>query len=367
MFGIGPHYYLHIYTLLVTVMSLFVFIKYPRYSQDRIITGRYQSSFEVVIITIIMMVFIGLRPISGRFFVDMANYARDYNLMLGQPFEFEWNTDNKLFDNLFAFLASNSLPVEVFFLLIAVIYFGGISFACSRLFPRDKIASVLVYLGAFSTFSYGTNGIKAGAAASLFLVALALYRNRQWIWVLVFLLLSLGFHHSMIMPVLCFIVCLFVRDSRLFFVFWIICLLIAAFHITLFQEFFGSIVDEQGAGYLLGEDYIRKSVVGGFRIDFILYSAVPIFVGGIAVFRKKNISRQYAFLLCLYTMINSVWLLCMYAEFTNRIAYLSWLMLPIVLIYPFLNEKWGKSQYKTFHWVALGHLAFTLFMQYVYY
>jgi hypothetical protein len=60
-------------------------------------------------------------------------------------------------------------------------------------------------------------------------------------------------------------------------------------------------------------------------------------------------------------------MLCMYAEFTNRIAYLSWLMLPIVLIYPLLNEDWGSGQYKTFQWVALGHLAFTLFLNYIYY
>ena len=368
MFSISAQYYSHIYIWLVTILSIIVFVQYSGHSSSRLSTSGNHSSLVIIVISVFMTLFLGLRPVSEQFFVDMANYARDYSLILGQPFVFEWNTDNKLFDNLFAFLASSHVPIEFFFLLIAAIYFIGISFACSKLFPKDKIAALLVYLGAFSTFSYGTNGIKAGAAASLFLVALALYQNKQRIWMLLFLLLSIGFHHSMIMPVVCFIICLFVRDSKLFFILWIVSLLIAAFHVTIFQEFFGSIADEQGAGYLLGTDgNTRKDILGGFRIDFILYSTVPIFVGWLAVFRKRIISRQYTFLLNLYTMSNSIWLLCMYADFTNRIAYLSWLMLPIVLIYPFLNERWGKAQYKTFHWVAFGHLAFTLFMQYVYY
>lgn len=115
------------------------------------------------------------------------------------------------------------------------------------------------------------------------------------------------------------------------------------------------------------EEHVRTDIFGGFRIDFIIYSAAPIIVGWIAFFKKKIISRKYRFLLNLYLLANSIWLLCMYAEFTNRIAYLSWFMLPIVLIYPFLNEEWGEDQYKTFRWVALGHLGFTLFMQYIFY
>lgn len=56
----------------------------------------------------------------------------------------------------------------------------------------------------------------------------------------------------------------------------------------------------------------------------------------------------------------------MYSDYTNRIAYLSWFMYPIVLIYPFLNEEWEGPQYKYFQWVAYGHMAFNLFMAFIY-
>ena len=153
---------------------------------------------------------------------------------------------------------------------------------------------------------------------------------------------------------------------------WIACFVIAAFHINYFQNLFvmvGSDVDDKILDYL-GEDlnsFQGARLKGGLRIDFILYSFIPILIGWIALFKKRIQSGRYTFLLNLYTFINAIWMLCMYALFTNRIAYLSWLMYPVVLIYPFLREKWGKDQYKTFRWVAYGHLAFTLFMTFIYY
>ena len=69
----------------------------------------------------------------------------------------------------------------------------------------------------------------------------------------------------------------------------------------------------------------------------------------------------------MYLMTNAIWMLCMYAEFTNRIAYLSWFQYPVVLIYPFLKEQWGVNQYPLVKKIAYGHLVFTLFMELVFY
>ena len=369
MFGlIDARYYHNIYDLIVVFLSVIVFSQYRRKRFENIASSKESPAIYMVLLSAFMILFIGLRPVSGAYFIDMASYNHIYLLQMGEPFSFEWDTDNIIFDNLFSFMASQNIAVDFFFLLIAVIYFGCIAWACSSLFEQDKLAALLVYLAAFSTFSYGVNGIKAGAAASLFLVALKYDMKKGWLGALVFLLLSQGFHHSMILPISAFILCKFIRSPRVFIVFWIICFFIAALHITEIQHFFANFVDEQGAGYLLGEEEnVRHDILNGFRIDFILYSFAPILVGWIAVRRGIEMSRNYRFLFCLYTLTNAIWLLCMYAEFTNRIAYLSWFLLPIVLIYPFLNESWGKRQYQTFRWVAYAHLAFTLFMNYIYY
>ena len=368
MFGIDARYYSHIFYGLIALLSLIVFSQYSAYSQSRLQNDKQQHPIGVFLLTLFLVVFIGFRPISGRYFVDMGGYDSYYSVIQGDAFSFDWNAYNILFDNYFSFLASNKIPIAFFFVSIAAIYFGCIAWSCSILFPKDKIAAFLVYLGAFSTFSYGTNGIKAGAAASLFLMALAMYSKRKWFGVIFFLLLSLGFHHSMELPVAAFVVCLFVKNPKWYFAFWVFCLLMALLHVTFFQVLFSGFTNEHGAEYLLNDgQLIRNDLLGGFRLDFALYSAVPVYIGWRAVNKKHIVSKNYLFLLNLYVFTNAIWLLCMYAAFTNRISYLSWIMLPIVLIYPFLKEEWGTSQYKAFLWVAFGHLAFTLFMMYIYY
>ena len=368
MLSIGPQYYSHIYIWFVVLLSLIVFNQYARYSSTRLVEGTNQSSFWVVVLAVIMTLFVGFRPVSETFFVDMANYSLALQSFREEVFSFDWATDNVLFDNFLLLCASKSFPEEAFFLSIAAIYFCCMAWACSSLFPRDKLAAFLVCLGAFSTFSYGTNGIKAGAAASIFLVAIALYEKRKLLWALLFALISMGFHHSMVVPAIALIVCHIIKNPKLYFAFWGFSFLVALLHITFFQQLFAGLADEQGALYLSGEeDHIRADILGGFRIDFIIYSAAPLIVGWIGLFKKRITSRRYSFLMNLYLLTNAIWLLCMFAEFTNRIAYLSWFMLPIVLIYPLLNEEWGSKQYQTFRWVAWGHLGFTLFMQYIFY
>ena len=317
-------------------------------------------------LVLFMVLFIGLRPVSGRHFVDMANYVLYYtHFFEGERFFFDPNAENILFDNLFAWWGSERLGYTSFFVCMATIYFGAAYLGIRKLFPNHRLTAYLVFLAAFSTFSYGTNGIKAGAAASLFILAMG-YREKLAVCIPL-VLLSWGFHHSMVMVVAGFVLTLFVKNPKYYFIGWCFCFLMAAAHITTFQHLFSEFTTEHGASYLLTEGG-NEGTKGGFRIDFILYSAMPVLVGWYAVFKKKmQLSKLYKDLLNLYLCLNGIWMLCMYANFTNRIAYLSWFLYPIVLIYPFLQEQWGRMRYKTFGLVMLGHLGFTLFMDLVYY
>jgi hypothetical protein len=354
-----------IYLLVVTIISIAVFMQYQKRNGNMMYLHKGSDVFAMVVM-VSLVLFIGLRPLSGRSFVDMVNYASYYDSMLdGAIFYFDPTTDNLIFDNLFAWWGSVRLGYTSFFLLIAAIYFGASYLGIKKLFPNDTLAAYIVFLAAFSTFSYATNGIKAGAAASLFILALGYRENLKVCIPLVFL--SWGFHHSMIMVVAAFGMTLFIKNPKVYFGMWIFCFLMAATHITTFAQFFSGFTTEHGAEYLLGEGG-SDGTRGGFRIDFIIYSAVSVVIGWYAVFKKKvQLSSMYKNLLNLYICLNAIWMLCMYAEFTNRIAYLSWFIYPIVLIYPFLQEQWGSNRYKTFSLVMLGHLGFTLFMNIIYY
>ena len=361
---IPAEYYQTIYLIIVSLMTLGV---YNQYANRNGLREFKHSNLDIVAggLALFMALFIGLRPVSVVF-ADMINYADWYDILYeGAAFYFNRDTENLLFDNLFAWWGSEWLGYTSFFVFVAAIYFGAAYLGLRKLFPNHRLTAFLVFLAALSTFSYGTNGIKAGAAASLFILAMGYRENLKVCIPLV--LLSWGFHHSMIMVVAGFVLTLFVKNPKYYLYGWCICFLLAAAHITAFAHFFSGFTTEHGAGYLLTESGVRDAQ-GGFRIDFILYSAMPVLVGWYAVFKKRmNLSPLYKDLLNLYVCLNGTWMLCMYASFTNRIAYLSWFLYPIVLIYPFLQEPWGRNRYKIFGWVMLGHLGFTLFMNIIYY
>lgn len=357
--------YQTVYLLIVLGMTFFVMQRYALVDFSDAERPPVYNNRLAWVLSSFLLLFIGFRPLSGRYFVDMAGYAANYKALLwGKTFHFNWDTDNILFDNLFAYMGALKIPVEFFFFLIACIYFICMLLACRKLFPKDTLLSLLVYLGAFSTFSYGTNGIKAGAAASVFLLALA-YREKLLL-AIPLLLVSIGIHHSMIVPVVAFAIVSLFRNPKYYLGGWLLCLFLAAIHVTEFMDFFAGFTDEQGASYL--ETDVKDAVlyVSGFRPDFILYSAVPIFLGYNLMRNRKIETDTYKFLWCTYTLSNCVFLLCTYGSFINRIAYLSWLMLPFVLIYPFLNADLGYFHNRYLKYAVYGHLGFTLFMAFYY-
>ena len=357
-------YYNTIYLVIVTILTLYQCNRYFTMTYSCLECRNQSKTLLVFIFVVLLAVAIGFRP-DWFGFMDSRNYIMAIELLKGDPFVFNTDAQNMLFDNLLYWVASKGWSWTTFFVIIAFVYFGGILVACRKMFPRDTMYAVLIYLAAFSTFSYATNGIKAGAAASLFLVALA-YRDKKWVSYL-FVALSYGFHHSMIVPIVAYVVVSLIKNPKYYLWIWVFSLVMAVLHISLFQELFAGLTDEHSTSYLVFDSDDEESYVTGFRLDFIIYSAIPVLLGYYLIFKRKLKSETYNFLYNLYVLANSVWLLCMYASFTNRIAYLSWLLLPIVLIYPFFKEKLYPLQYRHASFIALAHLAFTLFMTFVYY
>lgn len=350
-------YYEVIYLSIVAITTLLVVGRRNNLKKRESIIGS-------LILCVYLVIFIGFRP-HTHVFGDTANFARDWGILTWEGWD--WEAENIIFDNIFTYLGTLSDDATPLFLFCSSLYFSCILAACRKLFPANTLIIFLVYLAAFSTFSYGTNGIKAGAAASLFLVALA-YRNNLLISI-PFVILSWGFHHSMVMPIAAYILTLFFKNKDWFFYGWLFCLAMATLHITFFQELFAGLSDSSGAEYLTNDTSAEvQRARGGFRIDFIIYSSMPIIMGYFVKYKYRLQDKLYDIMLNMYLTTNGVWMLCMYAEFTNRIAYLSWFMYPLVLIYPcyaIANEKHPLVQYRKP--IVLGHLGFTLFMNLIYY
>lgn len=354
-----------IYLIIVTILTYICSRRYRLYSDNRIEHSGKESYIPLFVLCVCLILFIGLRP-AHRVFVDMNNYVEYYNNIQthSSGFEFDYEAENILFDNMFNFLAVNNYSIDYFFLIMSLIYFGCISWALIRLFPQDSFYSFLIYLAGFSTFSYATNGIKAGAAAALFLVAIS-YRSKIWLSLLI-ALISWGFHHSMYMVIACYAITFFVKQPKYYLYFWIVCVLLGLLQLNPFAEIMVELSDDSGAAYLTASDDEWGGKTG-FRSDFLLYSAFPILIGYYVIFKRKIHDRIYLDIFNLYLICNSLWVLCMYVPFNNRIAYLSWFLLPIIIVYPLFQTKFISNQYDILNKIVWIHLGFTIFMYAVYY
>lgn len=354
--------YEYIYLIIVGIFTIVLTLQYVSYSNERLLKANTSSvSIVCIVLTIFMIIFIGTRPLSGVF-IDMMNYKLHYDILSEYDFEFDPEARNLLFGNIERYIAMNDYDIEIFFIIMAFIYFGGIYWSIRRIFPNDTLFAFVVYLAAFSTFSYATNGIKAGAAASIFLVALCYYDKK--IISAIFCLLSLGFHHSMILPIVAYAISIFYNKPKYLIWFWVICLGISFLHITFFQELFAEIGDDKAEQYLALENLEDWGGKQGFRLDFVAYSSVVVGIGW-WVYDKIQLPYRslYSVLYSTYLITNGVWMLCMYANFTNRIAYLSWALIPILIIYPFLKFKITENQYQKAVVVSILHYCFTLFLE----
>jgi hypothetical protein len=198
---IGAQYYEPIYYAIVSIGTFISLINVRRNSV------RENNVFPLLLCCFLAF-FIGLRPVSLKYFVDMYGVAMQFSLWAQNSIGFYVDVENLIYDNLRINMATLGFTYTSFFLLIAIIYFSGLYYISTRMFKTRKMLVFFVCLAAFSTFSFATNGIKAGSAASVFLIALALQHNNKRFLSIVVAILSIGFHHSMVLPVFAFLVSL---------------------------------------------------------------------------------------------------------------------------------------------------------------
>ncbi|MBA4135207.1 MAG: hypothetical protein C0525_10825, partial [Flavobacterium sp.] len=107
------------------------------------------------------------------------------------------------------------------------------------------------------------------------------------------------------------------------------------------------------------EEILEEFSAVGFRWDFLLYSISGVFTGLYFIFKKEFEDEFYKRLINLYLMTNAFWILVIRANFSNRFAYLSWFLLGVVIIYPFLKRVFFKEQHQIIGKIILAYFLFT--------
>lgn len=309
--------------------------------------------FLLFLIVVVSLASLPIRWNSGE---DRELYAVGF-MFIQQGLLDSWGND-WLF-GLYNKVAGYFLDYNGWLFLTAFIYCFNHYKVSSALSKEYTYIVLLMFFTSFMFYSYGTNTIRAGLAASFLLLALINYKRKVFLFL--FLFIAIGCHKSMMIPAFAVLVSKYIERTRLFFYVWLLSVALSATLGSYFETLFASITFDPRVSYLtvVAEDTHYKV---GFRMDFILYSCLPIFAGYYYVVKRKFKDELYSLFLNTYILANAFWILVIRANFSDRFAYLSWFIYPVILIYPLLKVRMFQNQNRKIVSVVFLHELFTYIM-----
>lgn len=356
-------YYQDIYLALLAIICMAFFGRLKGCNANTIINTPLADKNGVILIFCIIVLFIGLRPVHW-FFVDTLNYAASY-----EAGQLDDHNDPGIW-----WIAKVchifNMPVNVWFLIIAFIYFFTNLLSAKHLSRNNWEYIYLTFLVAFSTYAYATNGIRNGMGLGMLMLGITYYLGDKNLRAAIPLFLFAIFtHKSTILPLACFFVAYYFVDLKRAIFFWGLAVIISALAGNIAVDFFTALgFDDRVDKYLNAEEVEGVFSHLGFRWDFLLYSVMPIWLGYYIVKVRGIHDKIYDTLLGTYVLSNAFWVMVIRAQYSDRFAYLSWFLYPFVIAYPlFKMNIWGNKQGLYAKSILIAHLAFTLFMHFIYY
>lgn len=329
----------------------------------------------LIIFAVFFVLFFGLRPVA-HVFGDTTIYADRYKVMqnygvYSMTFQKDGSVDvsgsagnDWLFYSLM-FLCAKVMSVNFFFLIVMFFYIVMMFWGCRKLDYKHGATLMLFCIGAFSFYGYSVNGIRNGVACSFMILALARFCKGEKMWPAILSFAAIGCHKSAALPVACMLFTYYVKKPKYMYIVWIssiIFSLVIGGYLSNTLTLFG-LDDRLTANLQSGADVADSwgvEMESRFRWDFLIYSSMPIILGWYTIFKRKLYNNTYLILLGTYMYANAFWVILIRSLFSNRFAYLSWFLYPIVLAYPLLNFPVFKEQHsKKTAWILLAHFMLT--------
>lgn len=325
----------------------------------------HNEKYTILITSLILTLFIGLRPVDDVF-VDSVAYANLFELYQRGDYSIIYHSSELAFNTLTVFCAKYG-TLSVYFTMIALLYFLPVAYTAGKMSKNQGFALFVFFLGSFSFYSYSVNGLRQGVATSLILLACTLiYCDKKWLVGILVGILGVLFHTSALLPFAAILIARYYSKSGFFLIVWVACVLLSLFFPSALGDLSSSIdlliQDDRLSRYAEGDAAKGLFSSTGFRFDFLLYSLLPILVAFFFKLSAKTKDELYEKLLCVYLMTNSFWVIFIRANFSNRFAYLSWFLYPLVLAYPLLNIRLFRRQGLVASTVMVSMLILTLIL-----
>lgn len=315
---------------LIMLFSIYLFKK----REWEYIDSKYRFATLTVIL---LIVFFGTFPY--EYAADRLRYVRELtNLTTTYKGDPVWW--------FYTMVCGKFLSGYAWLILTAAIYVLGFYYYSKE--KHEGLACVMMmgFLGFLFFKAYAVNTMRAGIASAIIFYALTLYEKNLKVFLLL-LFVAINTHFSVTLTVAALLLSRYYQNTRIYFFFWVLCVPISYFSGTYFQQLFEPFLadySEKATGYLIQADQRYKS---GFRWDFVFYSVMPVVMGYYYIFKKQIEDTFYLNIFNSYLIANAFWILVIRANFSDRMAYLSWMFVPILLLYPVLKyEVWERQNVK---------------------
>lgn len=367
MFGISPYIYNQVYYWIAFILCAFVFFRYSTSSNNKLLLQ--QNTFvPAFLLSVLIILYLGLRP-THYVFGDMGTYARGYRVgqMSGMAIEAkgEW-----FFAWIQQVLIDLGFDETVFFLVCAIGYIYLQYWVCRKLLWENVWIAMLFILSAFEFYEFAVNGVRNGLACAIVMAAMTIAvqangNKMQLLIAVIIAFLDFNIHKSVIIPIVCSVVALYyIKNPKYALYIWVASIFVSLAVGNFFVNRMGDLMagEAKYADYAAGHSTETNFSRSGFRWDFLLYSAMPVLLIYYINVKKNIRERIFDFFAVTYLLANSVWILVIRMNFSNRMAYLSWFLYPLVLAYGLIRLHIWDDQDRKIGLFLLLHAGFTLFM-----
>lgn len=352
--------YQPIYMTVIGIIGLIFSLRYissPGYTLQQ----KGSGWFFPFIICLAFAIWLGLRPIHPAF-GDTVNYALEYNLLDLRNIRMDWSGE-WIWRWLMVACKSAGLSANQFFLIVELVYVMTAFFAFKRFVPNNPMLGLLFLMSSLMFYTFGVNGLRNGMACHIVLLAISLLLDDKYLFGILLSLIAFGIHRSTLLPLASAAVAiLIVRDFRYALMFWIASIFISLVAGGAISNFFAGLgFDDRMTQYTAAQDMSIFSRTG-FRWDFLLYSAVPVVMGWYICIKRQISDNWYNVICMVYCLCNAFWVMVIRSAYSNRFAYLSWFIYPLVIAYPLINLPVWENQDRKTGWILLVYVGFTVFM-----
>ena len=308
-----------------------------------------------------IILLIGMRPVSSTY-GDTVNYAAGFKKIANNNSSLRL-TKEWLYDIITYYCAKYG-SLRSYFTIFAILYVVPLWLAMRRIFKEYNFIPFIVVISMFTFWTYGVNGMRNGVGASLFILAMTYVENIPLMVGIA--LLGAGIHNSIYLMIAGALIAWFWNDSRVYIAAWFACIILSLLYGNSIQTwmagFADSVADDNKlSDYLANEslvDFQKLGVSRTFRWDFLVYSGLGVGIGTYFLLFRYLKDQYYQWIFNIYLICNSFWVLIIRAPYSNRFAQISWFILPVVLVYPFMRKRFWVNQEKM---LAISILIFYAF------